>query len=65
MESSFSSYRVGTVDFMTLVDAEMALDRFEGELFALLANYGASVARLEMTIGRTLPPSGKLLSEVQ
>ncbi len=63
VESSFSSYRVGTVDFMTLVDAEMALNRFEGELFALLANYGASLARLEMTIGRTLPPSGRLLSE--
>ena len=65
VESSFSSYRVGTVDFMTLVDAEMALNRFEGELFALLANYGASVARLEMTIGRTRPPSGALLSEDQ
>jgi outer membrane protein TolC len=65
VESSLSSYRVGAVDFMTLVDAEMALNRFEGELFDLLADYGTALARLEMTIGRTLPQSGRMLSEEQ
>ena len=41
MESSLSSYRVGGVDFMALIDAQMAVNRFEGEYFDLLASYGA------------------------
>jgi cobalt-zinc-cadmium efflux system outer membrane protein len=63
VESSLSSYRVGGVDFMTLVDAQMAVNRFEGEYFALLASYGTSVAELEMTIGRDLPVTDELLVE--
>jgi len=63
VESSLSSYRVGAVDFMTLVDAQMALNRFQGEYFGLLASYGTGVARLEMTIGRDLPVTDELLLE--
>jgi outer membrane protein TolC len=63
VESALSSYRVGAVDFMTLVDAQMAVNRFEGEYFALLASYGTSVAQLEMTIGRDLPVTDELLVE--
>jgi outer membrane protein TolC len=63
VESALSSYRVGAVDFMTLVDAQMAVNRFEGEYFALLASYGSSVAQLEMTIGRDLPVTDELLVE--
>jgi outer membrane protein TolC len=63
VESSFSSYRVGAVDFTTLVDAQMAVNRFEGEFFALLAAYGNGLAHLEMTIGRDLPVTGELLGE--
>ena len=63
VESSFSSYRVGAVDFMTLVDAQMALNRFEGEYFGLVAAYGSDIARLEMTIGRDLPVTDELLLE--
>ena len=63
VESSLSSYRVGAVDFMTLVDAQMATNRFEGEYFALLASYGTSIAELEMTIGRDLPVTDELLVE--
>jgi outer membrane protein TolC len=55
VESAFSSYRVGTVDFMTLVDAQMTLNRFEGELYVLLADYGKAIAALESAIGRVLP----------
>lgn len=63
VESSFSSYRVGAVDFMTLVDAQMALNRFEGEYFGLVAAYGSEIARLEKTIGRDLPVTDELLLE--
>jgi cobalt-zinc-cadmium efflux system outer membrane protein len=63
VESSLSSYRVGAVDFMALVDAQMAANRFEGEYFGLLASYGTSVAELEMTIGRDLPVTDELAVE--
>jgi outer membrane protein TolC len=63
VESSLSSYRVGAVDFMTLVDAQMTVNEFEQELYAMLAEYGRSVADLEMTIGRELPPSSPTLAE--
>ena len=63
VESSFSSYRVGTVDFMTLVDAQMTANEYEQELYGLLAEYGRSVAELEMTLGRELPRSTQMLEE--
>jgi len=63
VESAFSSYRVGNVDFMTLVDAQMTVNRYEGELYQLLGEYGNAVAGLESAIGRTLPRTGQLLAE--
>ena len=63
VESAFSSYRVGSVDFMTLVDAQMTVNRYEGELFQLLGEYGKAVAALESTVGRPLPRTGRMLSE--
>lgn len=65
VESSLSSYRVGAVDFMALVDSQMAVNRFEGEYFELLASYGAALAQMEMTIGRALPVGGNFISEVR
>jgi outer membrane protein TolC len=65
VESSLASYRVGSVDFLTLVDSQMALNRFEGELFDFLAAYGTALAQLESTIGRDIPVDGDLLSEDQ
>lgn len=58
VESAFSSYRVGSVDFMTLVDAQMTVNRYEGELYQLLADYGAAVAAIESAVGRALPRTG-------
>jgi outer membrane protein TolC len=63
VESSLSSYRVGAVDFLTLLDAQMALNRFEGEYFSLVAAYGRDIAALEKTIGRALPVTEQLLLE--
>jgi outer membrane protein, heavy metal efflux system len=61
--SAFSSYRVGRVDFMTLVDAQMTLNQYGQELYELLAEYGRMVAELEMAIGRELPPTTTTLGE--
>ena len=52
--SSLSSHRVGSVDFMTLVDAQMAVNGFQAELDQLLADYGKALAALESAVGRTL-----------
>ena len=65
VESAFSSYRVGDVDFMTLVDAHMAANRYEGELFQLLGDYGRAVAALESAVGRPLPRDGALMVEAR
>jgi outer membrane protein TolC len=65
VESSFSSYRVGRVDFMTLVDAQMTVNQYEQELYSLLAEYGRSIAELETTIGRELPRSSHSLAETR
>jgi cobalt-zinc-cadmium efflux system outer membrane protein len=54
VSSALSSYRVGRVDFMTLVDAQMTNNEYEQELAVLLSEYGVAFAELEMTIGREL-----------
>ena len=65
VESAFSSYRVGTVDFLTLVDAQMTVNRYEGELYTLLGDYGRAFTALESAIGRALPRSGPSLTEAR
>ncbi len=61
--SAMASYRAGEVDFPALVDAQTGLDRYEGELYRLEADYGAAVAGLESTVGRTLPPTAPLAED--
>jgi outer membrane protein, heavy metal efflux system len=63
VESAFSSYRVGKVDFMTLVDAQMTVNRYQGELYELLGDYGKAVAGLESAVGRALPRTDETLAE--
>lgn len=65
VESAFSSYRVGNVDFMTLVDGQMTVNRYEGELYQLMAEYGKAVAALESAVGRPLPRTGQMLAEAR
>lgn len=64
VQSSLASYRAGAVDFMTLTDAQMMVNRYRQELSVLLAEYGTAVAELEMVVGRPLPAGGDLLKEV-
>jgi outer membrane protein TolC len=63
VSSAYSAYRVGSVDFMTLVDAQMTENRYREELHALFAEYGRLFAELEMTIGREVPASNEMLAE--
>ncbi len=65
VESSFSSYRVGSVDFMTLVDARMTVNRYEQEYYGLLGEYGTTVSKLETAVGRELPATPEMLAEVR
>lgn len=52
--SSLASYRVGDVNFMTLLDNQMTVNRYQQELLALDAEQGKALAELEMLIGREL-----------
>ncbi|MGZ8469506.1 MAG: TolC family protein [Gemmatirosa sp.] len=56
--SSLASYRTGGVDFMTVIDNRMGVNRYRQELLALDAAEGRAWAELEMLVGRPLlPPS--------
>ena len=52
--SAFAAYRVGSVDFMTLLDDRMTVNKYKQELFALESEQGKSWAELEMLLGREL-----------
>jgi cobalt-zinc-cadmium efflux system outer membrane protein len=52
--SAMSAYRVGGVDFMTLLDDQMTVNRYRQELAALEADEGTAWAELEMLVGRSL-----------
>jgi outer membrane protein TolC len=61
--SALSAYRVGGVDFMTLLDARMSENRYRQELARLEGELGRAIAELEMLVGTDLltspppPPS--------
>ena len=52
--SALAAYRVGTVDFMTLLDDQMTVNRYQQELYAIDADQGKAWADLEMLTGRQL-----------
>ena len=52
--SAHAAYRVGGVDFMTLLDDRMTVNKYRQELFALEGEQGKSWAELEMLLGREL-----------
>jgi outer membrane protein TolC len=63
VQSAFSAYRVGSVDFMTLIDAQMTVNRYRQEWHALVAEQATTFAELEMTVGRVLPITARLSLE--
>jgi cobalt-zinc-cadmium efflux system outer membrane protein len=56
VQASLSSYRVGRVTFMTLVDNQMTVNRYETETYRLLADYHQAVGELEALLGREVQP---------
>lgn len=54
VSAALSAYRVGSVDFMTVVDDQMTVNRYQQELLALEAERGQALAELEMLVGRPL-----------
>lgn len=57
-QSSLASYRVGRVDFMTLLENRMGVNRYRKELAALEGDEGTAWAELEMLTGRELVGPG-------
>ena len=54
VSSAFAAYRVGKVDFMTLLDDQMTVNKYRQELVALEAEEGRAWAELEMLTGTAL-----------
>lgn len=51
VESALSAYRVGRVDYMTLVENEMTVNRYEIEVVRLTAEYHRAVAQIDALLG--------------
>ena len=54
VESALSAYRVGKVDFMTLVQNELTVNRFDIESVRLAADYQRALAELEALVASDL-----------
>jgi cobalt-zinc-cadmium efflux system outer membrane protein len=54
VQSAMSAYRVGKVDFMTLLDSQLTLYRYEIEYHQAITEYERSVANLEAAVGKRL-----------
>ena len=54
VQSSLAAYRVGSVNFMTLLDNRMIVNEFRQELLGLEAEEGKAWADMEMLMGREL-----------
>ncbi len=51
VESALSAYQVGEVDYMTLVQNEMTVNRYEIESVRLTAEYQQAIAQIEALVG--------------
>ena len=60
--SALAAYRVGSVDFMTLLDDRMTVNKYRQELYALDAEQGKAWAELEMLVGLALFDANNLTS---
>jgi outer membrane protein TolC len=56
VQAALASYRVGRVPFMTLVDNQMTVNRYETEAYRYLADYHQAVGELEALVGREVQP---------
>jgi outer membrane protein TolC len=54
VSAAFAAYRSGKVDFMTLLDNQMTVNKYRQELVALESEEGRAWAELEMLTGSAL-----------
>ncbi len=54
VSSSLAAYRVGGVNFMTLLDNQLGVNRYRQELIGFQADEGKAWAEMEMLVARTL-----------
>jgi len=59
ISSAMSAYRVNKADFMTLLDSQMTLYRYELEYHQALTEYEKNVASLEAIVGKQLFQKGE------
>ncbi len=52
VSAALAAYRVGRVDYMTLVENQMTVNRYEIESVRLAAEYHRAVAEMEALLGR-------------
>jgi outer membrane protein TolC len=57
-QSSMAAYRVGKVDFLSLLDSLLKLYSFETDYFRVLSDYERDVARLEAASGMEFAKAG-------
>ncbi len=55
LESALTGYRVGKVDFLTVLDGRMTLFNYQRQLYEAEAEYMIKIAELETAIGSDLP----------
>src|SRR4030042_339699 len=60
IQSAMSAYRVNKADFMTLLDSQMTLYKYELEYHQALTEYEKNVASLGRTIGKQLFERGEM-----
>jgi outer membrane protein, heavy metal efflux system len=51
LEAATAAYQVGRVDFMTLLDSQMAIFGYEQEFYEAMAEYHMAMAQLEALVG--------------
>jgi len=56
LAASTASYQVGSVDFLTLLDAQVTLYRHELDYHRLLADFATTLAALERAVGTEILP---------
>lgn len=56
LASATAAYRVGTVDFLMLLDSQVTLYNHELDYHRLLSEFAGSLAELEQTVGKEIVP---------
>lgn len=54
VDAALSAYRVGSVDYMTLVESEMTVNRYEVESVRLAAQFRQAIAEIEALVSTDL-----------